>query len=56
MTLLIMASGIDLPMGPLAGYFKLQSLPWPYFVRLAGILFSYTLQMKCYDIRRFGWR
>lgn len=59
MTLLIMAIGIYLPMGPLADYFKLQALPWPYFVWLAGILFSYALLtslMKNYYIRRFGWQ
>ena len=57
MTPLIMACGIDLPMEPLACYFKLQSPPWPYFVRLGGILFSFillTLLMKRYDICRFG--
>lgn len=59
MTLLIMAIGIYLPMGPLADYFKLQALPWPYFIWLAGILFSYALLtslMKNYYIRRFGWQ
>ncbi|MGB5009356.1 MAG: magnesium-translocating P-type ATPase, partial [Candidatus Dechloromonas phosphoritropha] len=58
MTLLIMAVGIFLPMGPLADYFKLQPLPWSYFVWLLGILFSYALltsMMKRYYIRRFGW-
>ncbi len=59
MTLLIMAVGIFLPMGPLAGYFKLQALPWPYFVWLGGILLGYALLtslMKRYYIRRFGWQ
>lgn len=45
-------------MGPLADYFKLQPLPWSYFVWLLGILFSYALltsMMKRYYIRRFGW-
>ncbi len=58
MTLLIMAIGIFLPMGPLADYFKLQALPWPYFIWLAGIVFGYavlTSLMKRYYIRRFGW-
>ncbi len=58
-TLIIMAIGIFLPMGPLADYFKLQPLPWPYFVWLLGILFSYALLtslMKRYYIRRFGWQ
>ena len=58
MTLLVMGVGIWLPMGRLAEYFKLQALPWPYFVWLAGILFGYavlTSLMKRYYIRRFGW-
>ncbi|HUW25742.1 MAG TPA: magnesium-translocating P-type ATPase [Gallionella sp.] len=59
MTLLIMAIGVFLPMGPLAGYFKLQALPWLYFVWLVGIVFGYTVLtslMKRYYIRRFGWQ
>ncbi len=59
MTLLIMAIGVFLPMGPLAGYFKLQALPWPYFVWLVGIVSGYavlTSLMKRYYIRRFGWQ
>ena len=59
MTLLIMAVGVFLPMGPLADYFKLQALPWPYFVWLLGILLGYaflTSVMKRYYIRRFGWQ
>ncbi len=59
MTLLIMVIGVFLPMGPLADYFKMQTLPWPYFVWLVGILFSYALLtslMKRYYIRRFGWQ
>lgn len=58
MTVLIMAVGVFLPMGPLAGYFKLQPLPLPYFGWLAGIILGYTLltaMMKRYYIRRFGW-
>lgn len=58
MTILIMAIGLYLPMGPLAGYFKLEALPWSYFVWLVGILTSYavlTSLMKRYYIRRFGW-
>jgi len=58
MTLLIMAVGIFLPMGPLADYFKLQPLPWSYFSWLAGILVGYcglTTLMKRYYIYRFGW-
>ena len=59
MTLLIMALGVFLPMGPLADYFKLQTLPWSYFVWLIGILLGYaflTSMMKRYYIRRFGWQ
>lgn len=59
MTLLIMAIGVFLPMGPLADYFKLQPLPLAYFGWLAGILLSYALLttlMKRYYIRRFGWQ
>ena len=59
MTLLIMAAGIFLPMGPIASYFKLQALPLHYFAWLAGILLSYavlTTLMKRYYIRRFGWQ
>ena len=59
MTLLIMAIGVFLPMGPLAGYFNLHPLPWPYFLWLAGILSGYALLtslMKRYYIRRFGWQ
>ncbi len=57
-TLLVMAIGVFLPMGPLAAYFKLQALPWPYFVWLAGILAGYvalTSLMKRYYVRRYGW-
>lgn len=59
MTLLIMAVGIFLPMGPLASYFKLEALPLPYFGWLAAILLGYavlTTLMKRYYIRRFGWQ
>ncbi|MBC7444497.1 MAG: magnesium-translocating P-type ATPase [Polaromonas sp.] len=59
MTLVIMAVGIFLPMGPLAGYFKLEALPMAYFGWLAAILVAYALLttlMKRYYIRRFGWQ
>lgn len=59
MTLLIMAAGVFLPMGPIASYFKLEALPLAYFGWLAGILLSYavlTTLMKRYYIRRFGWQ
>lgn len=59
MTILIIAIGIFLPMGPLAGYFKLQALPGHYFVWLGGIVLGYALLtslMKRYYIRRFGWQ
>lgn len=57
MTVLIMVIGVFLPMGPLADYFNLQTLPWPYFVWLIGIVSGYvalTSLMKRYYIRRFG--
>jgi Mg2+-importing ATPase len=59
MTLLVMAVGIMLPMGPLGEYFKLQPLPLAFFPWLAGILLGYamlTTVMKRYYIRRYGWQ
>ena len=59
MTLLIMALGIFLPMGPLAAYFKLEALPLAYFGWLAAILLGYAVLatlMKRYYIGRFGWQ
>lgn len=58
-TLIIMAIGIFIPMGPLAGYFKMQELPWTYFPLLALMLVGYmilTQMMKTYYTRRFGWQ
>lgn len=59
MTLGVMALGVWLPMGPLAGYFRLEQLPATFFVWLAGILSGYcvliTLMKRIY-IRRFGWQ
>ncbi|MGB3386901.1 MAG: hypothetical protein WBA88_02855 [Pseudaminobacter sp.] len=58
LTLIVMAIGVFLPMGPLAEYFKLQALPWPYFFWLVGAVFGYvvlTSLMNRYCIRRFGW-
>ena len=58
MTVAVMAAGIFLPMGPLAGYFKLQALPPAYFAWLAGTLLGYCVLvtlMKRFYIRRFGW-
>ena len=59
MTLMIMALGIFLPMGPLAEYFKLQALPMSYFAYLAGLLLGYCVLitfMKRFYRRRFGWQ
>ena len=59
MTVLIMAVGILIPMGPLASYFKLQALPMTYFPILAAMLTGYmvlTQMMKSYYSRRFGWQ
>ena len=58
-TLLIMAAGIALPMGPLAAYFGLQALPLAFFPWLVGILLGYALLttvMKRFYIRKFGWQ
>ena len=59
MTLLVMAVGVFLPMGPLADYFKLQPLPLPFFGWLVAILLGYatlTTALKRFYIRRFGWQ
>ena len=59
MTMVIMAVGLWLPVGPLAGYFKLQSLPSAYYAWLAAILMGYctlTTVMKRFYIRRYGWQ
>jgi Mg2+-importing ATPase len=59
MTAAIMVVGIWLPMGPLAGHFKLQPLPPTYFLWLAGILLGYavlTSVMKRLYVRHFGWQ
>lgn len=59
MTAIIMAIGIWLPMGPLAGYLKLEALPPLYFVFLPMILFGYmalTQVLKGIYIRRYGWQ
>jgi Mg2+-importing ATPase len=58
-TVAIMVVGVWLPMGPLAGYFKLQPLPPAYFLWVAAILLGYgvlTTVMKRFYIRRFGWQ
>ena len=59
MTLAIMAVGLWLPLGPLAGYFKLQALPAAYYGWLVAILLGYcllTTLMKRVYIRRYGWQ
>ncbi len=59
MTGLIMAVGVFLPMGPLAGAFKLQPLPPLYFALLPLLLLGYlglTQAMKGYYRRRWGWQ
>jgi len=58
-TLLIMAIGVFLPMGPLAGYFKMQALPPLYWPLLLVIMCGYavlTTMVKRRYIRRFGWQ
>ena len=58
-TAAVMAAGIFLPMGPLAGYLKLQALPAAYFPWMIAILLGYaclaTLLKRVY-IRRYGWQ
>lgn len=59
MTVLIMATGLWLPMGQMASDFKLQALPPHFFVWLIAILVGYsvlTTLMKRVYVRRFGWQ
>jgi Mg2+-importing ATPase len=59
MTLLIMAIGIFIPMGPVSHYFKLEALPSMYFPLLALTLVTYmvlTQRMKNFYARRYGWQ
>jgi P-type Mg2+ transporter len=59
MTALIAGVALFLPMGPLAGAFKLQALPAAYFTWLLAILTGYALlasAVKRAYIRRFGWQ
>ncbi|MCL2310677.1 MAG: magnesium-translocating P-type ATPase [Proteobacteria bacterium] len=59
MTAVIISIGIFLPMGPLANYFKMQSLPPLYFALLALIVLAYmglTQAAKGVYIRRWGWQ
>jgi Mg2+-importing ATPase len=59
MTLAIVAVGLWLPMGPMAGAFRLQALPAAYFGWLVAILLGYcglTTLMKRLYIHRFGWQ
>jgi len=58
-TALVMLAGLLLPMGPLAGYFKLGPLPLTFFPWLVAILLSYAVTatlMKRFYIHRFGWQ
>ena len=55
----VVVLGVWLPMGPLAGYFKLQALPTAFFPWLAGILLAYALLitgMKRLYLPRYGWQ
>jgi Mg2+-importing ATPase len=59
MTAAVMAVGIFLPMGPLASYFKMQSLPASFFGFLVAILLAYVAlahAMKSSYYRRYGWQ
>lgn len=59
MSMAIMAVALWLPSGPLAGYFKLQSLPAPFYGCLVTILVAYcflvTLMKRVY-VKRYGWQ
>ncbi len=55
MTLAIVGIGLWLPLGTLAGYFKLQALPLGYYGWLVAILLGYgaiTTMTKHFYIRR----
>ena len=59
MTLGIIATGILMPMGPVAYYFKFEALPLAYFPWLVVILIGYvvlTQMMKSFYARRYGWQ
>jgi len=59
MTVAVMAVGVLLPMGPLAGYFKLEALPFSYFPWLVATLVGYAVLitfMKRFYIHRYGWQ
>ncbi|MBF7694861.1 magnesium-translocating P-type ATPase [Acinetobacter rathckeae] len=59
MTAVIIMIGIFLPMGPLASYFSLQSLPLTYFIYLPIILLAYmilTQLLKKIYVKRYGWQ
>jgi len=59
MTVVIMACGVFIAMGPVSHYFKMQALPASYFAFLAVILLGYmtlTQAMKGFYARRYGWQ
>lgn len=59
MTILIIAVGLFLPMGPLASYLKLQALPPAYFLYLFFIAAAYsalTQLAKAIYVKYFGWQ
>ena len=58
-TAAIMAIGVFIPMGPVAGYFKMEALPPLYWPFLVAILLGYaalTTVVKRHYIHRFGWQ
>ncbi len=58
-TLAVMALGVALVMGPLAGAFKMVPLPPAYFAWLGGVLAGYVVLvsvMKRVYVRRYGWQ
>jgi Mg2+-importing ATPase len=57
-TALIMAAGVFLPMGPVAGSFQMQALPAAFFPWLLAILAAYAALVtvvKRWYVGRFGW-
>ncbi|WAW11306.1 magnesium-translocating P-type ATPase [Oxalobacter vibrioformis] len=58
-TIIIMGTGIFLPMGPLAEYFRMEALPPLYFALLPLILLGYmvlTQLMKKWYQHYWGWQ
>ena len=59
MTVVVASVGVFFAMGPVAHYFKMESLPLAYFGFLVFILLAYialTQTVKSIFARRFGWQ